>query len=293
MRLAKSSSIVRPVLLALALAACAPTTEPQAEPAQARGDQTGASLFAAEHAEQWRLPGRLREISGLAVSADGRLFAHDDERATIYEIDIASGAVKKAFHVGDHLRGDFEDIAITPQGDFYIVSSTGELYGFREGDDDAHVAFETYSTGLRGRCEIEGLAYLPTDQSLIIACKNNYGREMRNTVALYAWSIRTHTLQNTPWLTLPAARLGVIAGADEFHTSAVQVDSRTNRLVLLAAREHAMAEIDRAGHVFATRRLSDEHVQAEGAAILPDGSLVISDEGGDGQALITRYPRQP
>lgn len=293
MALSKSGKMTigpwRGCLLALALAACAPTTETQAEPRA----QTGTSLFATEHAEQWRLPGRLHEISGLAVSPDGRLFAHNDERGTIYQLDIATGEIKKAFHVGDHLRGDFEDIAITPQGDFFLVSSTGELYGFREGADDEHVAFETYSTGLRGRCEIEGLAYLPAEQNLIIACKNNYGREMRNTVALYAWSSRTHTLQATPWLTLPAAQLGEIAGANEFHTSAVQLDPRTNRIVLLSAREHAMAEIDRTGHVLAARRLSDEHTQAEGAAILPDGSLVISDEGGDGQALITRYPRRP
>lgn len=290
MRAANGSSHARTALLALVLAACAPTSEPHAQP---RDELAGSSLFAAAHAEQWRLPGRLREVSGLAVSADGRLFAHDDEKASIYQVDVATGDVGKSFSLEGRVRADFEDIAITPDGDFYLITSTGELYHFHEGDDGAHVAYERFSSGLQGRCEVEGLAYLAAEESLIAACKNNYGREMRNTVALYAWSTRTHALGEEPWLTLPAAQLGRVAGVDTFHTSAVQVDARTGRLVLLAARERVMAEITRTGQILAARRLSAEHIQPEGAAILPDGSLVISDEGGSGQALITRYPRRP
>ena len=36
---------------------------------------------------QWKLPGRLREISGLALTSDERLFAVADEKAIVYELD--------------------------------------------------------------------------------------------------------------------------------------------------------------------------------------------------------------
>ena len=62
------------------------------------------SLFAAAPAQQRRLPRRLREISGLAVTSDGRLFGHDDERAVIYEIDVEGGQIVKSFAIGDPPR---------------------------------------------------------------------------------------------------------------------------------------------------------------------------------------------
>jgi uncharacterized protein YjiK len=282
----------RLLTLALAVAACAPASEPQAQP---RGEQTGQSLFAAEPAQHWRLRGPLRELSGLAVTADGRVFGHDDEVATLYEIDPIEGRILKSFSVTDSngpLHGDFEGIAITPDGDFYLTASTGDLYRFREGGDRANVPFQRFDSHLRGRCEVEGLTYLSAEESLILACKNNYALEMRDTVALYAWSTRTQALRETPWLTLPARPLA--SGSRQFHTSSVEIDARTGRVILLAARENAMAEVTRDGRVLATRALGALHSKAEGSAILPDGSLVIADEGPrHGQALITRYPRRP
>jgi hypothetical protein len=39
--------------------------------------------------------------------------------------------------------------------------------------------------------------------------------------------------------------------------------------------------------------LGAHHRQAEGASILPDGALLIADEGGDAHARMTRYARVP
>lgn len=271
---------------AFAVAACMPTSEAPAQPLP-----SGASLFADTPSGQWQLPHRLREISGLAMTADGRVFAHNDERAEIYEINPRDGTVGKAFSLGTPtLHGDFEDIAIAPNGDFYLTTSTGVLYQFREGTDGAHVTYQSFDTGLRQRCEIEGLAYLRADDTLILACKTNY--EHRHTVAFYAWSLRDHRLNSTPWLTMPAASLGAAAGVRGFRTSALTIDPRTGRLIVLAARERIMAEIDRSGRIQALRRLTPDHVQAEGAVVLSDGSLLVSDEGRDSHALLTRYPRR-
>jgi uncharacterized protein YjiK len=280
------------LICALLLWACgqsAPTAPPQSA---ASAPRQGHSLFADAPDKQWRLPERLAEISGLAATADGRLFGHDDERAIIYELDVESGRIVKNFALGAPLSGDFEGIAITAAGEFYLTTSTGTLYRFREADDGAHAAFDTLDTGLADVCEIEGLAFDETRQALILACKAMLARAMRDSIALYLWPVA----ESTPALlfTLPAAEAANAAGVRDFHPSSVERDAASGRLVLLAAREGGLVELNDQGAVVAGRRLGRRHPQAEGAAITPDGALVIADEAGpDGRALISRYPRLP
>ena len=67
---------------------------------------------------RWVLPSHLREISGLALTADGRLLAHGDERGHVFEVDYRRGVVVKEFTLGTDkaaVKGDFE--AITVAGD--------------------------------------------------------------------------------------------------------------------------------------------------------------------------------
>jgi len=44
--------------------------------------------FSDKHSRAITLPKQLNEISGLTVTGDNRLFAHNDEVGTVYEIDI-------------------------------------------------------------------------------------------------------------------------------------------------------------------------------------------------------------
>jgi uncharacterized protein YjiK len=268
-------------LTALMLCAC---TRPA--PAQAQN-----SLFAATPEQQWRLPDRLREISGLALSPDGRVFGHDDERAIIYEIDVENGALVSAFALGDPpARGDFEALAITPGGDFWLAESNGRLYRFGQGADGAHVAFERFDTGLGRVCEVEGLAYLAAENSLILACKRNEARDMQGVISLHAWSFSGAA---RPWRSWPEAELARAAGVSRFRPSSLDVDAQSGRLLLLSARDGAMAEIGPAGEILAARRLGRAHVQAEGVVVARDGALVIADEGAAGRALLSRYARRP
>jgi uncharacterized protein YjiK len=273
------------LIAALALFACGEAVVP---PAAEAGE--GDSLFAAEPDRQWRLPDRLREVSGLAVSPDGRLFAHDDEIAVVYELDLDDGRIVKGFAVGDPIeRGDFEGLAITPAGDFHLVTSRGRILSFREGEEAERVAFERTNVRLEDVCEIEGLAYSSADESLILACKTVHDREMRDMTALYAWTPGAREAR--PWLAVPEEPLAEAAGLRRLRPSGVDIDPATDRIVLISAAGRALVELDREGSLLATRRLDSIHVQAEGVAILPDGALAIADEGARGRALLSRYPR--
>ncbi len=268
--------------------ACAPAPSAPASPPP-------GSQFAAERSDHWRLPAQLAEISGLAVSSDGRLFAHDDERAVIYEIDASNGRVVKNFALGSPIEtGDFEGLAITPEGAFHLITSRGQLYTFREGADGAHVPFETTDTGARATCtDIEGLAYLADEQSLVIACKRMRGKEMRSTITLYKWRPSAPETPAAAWLTLQETDLTSRAGVENFRPSSVEIDPVSGRVLLLSGNSGAFAELDQQGAVLSARALGAGHAQAEGVTVAPDGGLIISDEAAGGQAALSRYARAP
>lgn len=272
-------------IVAATLCACAPpATQAQA---------VEGSLFLAAPVQQWRLPAALREISGLAVAPDGRLFAHDDENAIIYEIDVAGGRIVKSFALGDPiLRDDFEGLAIAPDGAFWMTTSRGELYRFEEGDEAEHVSYERFDAGLGGSCEVEGLAYLVSESSLILACKRDDSPQMQSgDVTLRAWRPGAPAAQI--WRTLSGDRLAQAAGVRRFRPSSLDFDPASGRMLVLSGNDGALAEFDAAGAIVSVRALQRDHRQAEGLAVLPGGALLISDEGGDSHALLSRYDRAP
>jgi uncharacterized protein YjiK len=234
------------------------------------------------------LPGRLDEISGLAFTEDGRLFAHDDERARVHEIDPRTGEVGKRFDLGPEVvAGDFEGLAIA--GDrFFLITSVGFLYEFREGDDRATLGYRVTDTGVGRSCEVEGLDHDPFDDALLIACK---------VVAPDGGDIVVHRIpldpetDPMPPLRVPKAALVQHDLDPDFDPSAIVVDP-SGAFLLLAGRQQAIIEVDRAGNVVAGVGLPrSRHRQPEGLEIGPDLTLHIADERNRRDARWTTYAR--
>jgi uncharacterized protein YjiK len=234
------------------------------------------------------LPGRLDEISGLAMTSDGRLFAHDDERGRIYRIDPATGEVGASFDLGSTaVPGDFEGIALIGER-FFLVTSLGFLYEFREGSDGASIGYRVTDSGVGAGCEVEGLDYDPVDDALLLACK---------TASREPGVIVIHRLPVDPARDRPAPLrvqkqdLSSHGLDPEFDPSAIAVDAG-GTILLLSGRHEALVEIDRSGAVVAARALSRRrHPQPEGLAIAADGTLYIADEANGGDAQLTVYGR--
>ena len=247
-------------------------------PVPARESALSRYDLASDPHRRLELPGKLTEISGLAVSEDGRMFAHADERAVISEIDVTRGVILKSFALGDRVRGDFEGLAIA-EGRFYIVTSDGIIYETGEGKDGEQVPFHRRDTGLGVECEIEGLGYDPSSRSLLVACKECRKVGMCDSVTVFRWSIVSKAVaKNTP-LRIP---LGVVRGAGlkGFSPSGIERDPRTGNYLLVAAKQRAIIELTPAGELVASAKLAKRwHRQSEGIAIMPDLTLVVSDEG--------------
>lgn len=266
-----------------------PTLSPGSH-AQDASPQLGDYSFDEDSAIQWKLPRRLREISGLAVSSDNRLFGHDDEKAVIYEMDYVAGKLVKGFSMGDKpAQADFEGIAIV--GDrFYLVTSWGRVYESFEGEDNDRMLYNTYDTGAGRKCEIEGLTYEPADHALLLLCKNPRVKELKDRLAIFEWSLDDRLPVDQPSINIPLDSFTDGIDEKDFQPSGIDRNPATGTYFIVAARQGAIAEITPQGEVRSVRKFpKGYHDQAEGIAFLSDNRLIVSDEGGGGRARLTIY----
>ncbi len=246
-----------------------------------------------ETATHWKLPRELEEVSGLAMTADNRLLAHNDERAIVFEIDYQQGLIVKAFQLADLIHpvaGDFEGIAAT--GDkIFMVTSTGRLYEFEEGIAGESVLFNVYTTGIGRDFEIEGLAYDQGMRVLLLMCKEARSLETSGKVAIYKWSTDERQMKENGRILIPVKEFARHIKGRRFHPSGIERHPVSGNLYVVAARQGAIAEITPDGKVVVVRKFPAKwHRQVEGIAFAADGTLIVADEGAGRRGRLTLYP---
>jgi len=290
--------------LVLAAGACDSTRGPSAAARDSialveRASQLTARLAQADPASdaplaRWVLPHALAEISGIALTPDQRLLAHDDEAGRIVEVDYRRGVIVKTFWVGTQiLRDDFEAIAAVGSR-IFLLASTGKLYQFAEGADGSRVPFTVHDTGLGGECEFEGLAFDSTANALVLACKNILAAGLKDFVVLYTFSLSDTTDARISRVTIPLAQAIGANGWKGFTPSDITVDPGSGDYVIVAAQEKGLLRVTPAGQVVWSRPLPQGHDMAEGIAITRDSILILSDEAASasvpGDITLYRWP---
>ena len=245
--------------------------------------------FSGETFRQWRLPRQLREISGLALTEDQRLFAHGDEEAVLFELDYENGAIIKSFSLGNPpVRGDFEGLAFVEER-FYLVTSTGRVYVAIEGESGSYVEYRSFETEIGQACEVEGLSYDPDARVLLLACKRD-DKTSQGTITVQRWSIDRGRAENMSPIRIQLAEVLKKTGGMQFNPSGIEW-VKPNRLVLVAARQRSILEIDLDGRVIAAFKLplASFHPQTEGIAFDIGGQLILADEGGNKRGRLGVY----
>ena len=257
----------------------------------ASGQGIGRFPLDANSLQQWKLPKRLKEISGLALTPDDRLFAVDDEQAVIYQIDYRQGKTVKTFALGSPItQADFEGIAYL-DGMFYLATSSGLIYVAPEGNDGERVDFDVYQTGLGRFCEIEGLTTAVGPDTLLLACKKSRGKTKPPKFSIFVWSPASGRVLHDREIVIPEKDITSKIGMKNIRPSGIAIDPLTGHLFGIAGPQRAIFELTPNGELIDAiiLPLADRHRQPEGIEITQDGKLVITDEGGKKKARLSVY----
>jgi uncharacterized protein YjiK len=236
------------------------------------------------------LPRNLSEASGLTFTANGRLFAHNDEAGMIFEVDPKSGKELGRFYLGrPMLRGDFEGIA-AKQDTLFLTNSSGTIFRFQTGGNDQTVKYDMFKTALHAKNDVEGLAYDPATNCLLMACKGDAGTGRSDQKAIYAFSLKTYKLEPKPRFLISLVDVLAQTQRKEFNPSGLERHPVTGNLFVLANNGLAIIELDTQGKILGISTLPKSiHKQPEGLAIAIDGTIFIANEGQGKAAKLVIY----
>lgn len=241
--------------------------------------------------KQFALPKKISEASGLAMSNDGRLFTHDDERGVVYQIDYSNGRIVNQFALGRFgVRGDFEGIAVKGKM-FYLVRSDGVIYEFLEANDGQTVEFKTYETFLSAKHDVEGLEYDAEMDCLLLLCKGTPGKGLRNGKAVYSFSLKSKSLLEKPRFLIPLDAVTASSDNNKFLPSGIALHPKSKTFFIIAAHGSSIIELSRDGKILAQQAINKKaNPHPEGITFAPDLTLILCNDGQGGGGSISVYP---
>ena len=235
------------------------------------------------------LPPELLEISGLATIDSTRLAAVQDERGVIYVLDRETAQILSEGRFRGN--GDYEGIEVVD--DFaWMLRSDGFLYSAEEiVQPDTESA--RYDLDLHANCDAEGLALDERAHRLLIVCKENPGRGLGRSRAIYAFDLLTLRRFEAPVYLIDRQQLDVHGNL--FKPSALAIHPRSGYVYVLSSVRKMLIVIDpdHPGQIREMRALPERlFPQPEGLTFFPDGTLFIANEGVNGPATLLRFDEQ-
>jgi len=298
-----------PLLFTLGLlplhAHCTPSTEPQDSVAR----PTYNLRYDLEDPDKtYKLPNRLEEISGIALSLHGnQLLAVQDEDGIIFAIDKESEEVVR--EIDFWKDGDYEDIEVVDEA-VYVVKSTGTLYEVLNFATDEQEV-KKYNDYLTGDYDVEGLCYDEKHHRLLLTCKGqSEDQEGKRYKAIYAFNLVTKKLEERPAFLVSEASVRAFLDTNPLlekwdkilkffdpnesvfalSPSAIAPHPLTEEYYILSSVGKMLVITDRSGNVKHIQKLDkDVHRQPEGICFEPDGTMYISNEGKGGDGRIYRF----
>ncbi len=265
-----------------------------------------------EPKQSFKMPDKLEEISGLCTSPDNNsLYAVQDEKGNIYQIDIASGEVTQKFDFGRD--GDYEGLAIY-QNTIFVTKSNGTIYEVKNLGKD-HQEVIKHKTDLKGKNDVEGLCYQASSNSLLIACKGiptmgETSEEAANRKFVYRFDLETKKLMLDPFYRITLEKVQAFLKEVDYHAnfqnfqsflnhndsfkfnpSGIAIHPKTKEIYILSSSKKMLLILNEAGKIQYLAKLNKKiHRQPEGIAFGQDGTLFIANEGKGGHGKIYVYP---
>lgn len=255
--------------------------------------------------ERLELPDTLREISGITYLSDSTIACIQDENGIVFIYNFQQKTIQNQFSF--HLDGDYEGIAKVDQT-LYILRSDGMLFEIKN-YLSSNFKMDAFATGIP-IANNEGLCYDAKNDRLLIGCKSKLGKgpEFKNLRVLYAFDLKTKKLGEKPLyefnveqikhlakknnLELPVKtnKKGEVEPVIKFTTSEVAIHPISKHVYLLSSTDPMLFIFDSEGKLV-TLELLDANLfnKAEGITFLPNGDMLISNEGQQHKPTLLRF----
>lgn len=216
-----------------------------------------------------RLDKKLKEISGLAYKDENTLYAVQDEKGLIFELNLKSGKAEEI--IDFEVKGDYEGISLF-QEHFFILKSNGTIYRINEsGERQAYAFFDDDKD-----FDFEGLCLDKESNGLLVACKQ-HGKKVENQ---FIWIYR-FSLDSMAYDPKPFFKISKQAVHEKFKASAISYNEHGD-LFILSANTFTLASFDAKGSLIQQAQLPfTVYPQAEGICFGKNGKLFIASEKGD------------
>jgi len=303
-----SSSAVRMLGLLVSMiftSFCNPATEGKNPPAE---DKFGYDLAAPSG--RYKLPKYLEEISGLSYYGKGKIACVQDEKAFIYMLNLEKEKIVDKYDFGSD--ADYEDIAVVGKT-AYILRNNGHIYRIKNfNKKDRKV--KKYNTELKEKNDTEGIAFDPTSNALLIACKGSPSIEKEQLYegykAIYKFDLEEEELIKTPHFLIDlerldsymdhnvfsrlsikvAKKLRLIESETSFKPSGIAIHPLEGNIYIISSVGKLLIILNRSGKVQDVKELDPKIFrQPEGICFSPAGDMYISNEGQGGKGYILKF----
>jgi uncharacterized protein YjiK len=195
------------------------------------------------------------------------------------------------FYLGEKkIKKDFEGIAVVKDS-FFLVTSSGVIYKFSYLDNEKNVDYKKFKTILSTKYNVEGLCYDKATNSLLLACKEYSGKNLKDYKAIFTFDLSKYKLQEEPRFLINLDSLKNKFKINNFSPTGIEVHPNSGNVFILSSHEKAIVELSSNGNLLnAVKLKSKNHRQPEGIAFLSDLTLLISDEGQNKKGKLTIIP---
>lgn len=255
----------------------------------------------------YTLPDTLYEISGLTDVDSSHIGCVQDEKGMIFLYNLYEAKIdsRSTFY----FDGDYEGITRVGN-DMYVLRSDGYLFRMRDYMLGTVVLRDSFATQIPINNN-EGLCYDEKNNVLLIAAKGKIkkSKDTRDLRFIYGFRLDSLIMADTAVLVIDIDDIASqmkVKGIDVLYTmkkngelkyetlkfmpSSIAVHPLSDRFYILSAVDRLLVILNRTGTIEDVVELpSSLFPKPEGITFLPNGDLLISNEGNGGKANLMRF----
>ena len=254
----------------------------------------------------YKLPPSFHEISGITAIDASTIACVQDEHGLVFIYDLDKNSIIRQIPFGGD--GDYEGVARVNKA-IYILRSDEVLIELGDYTSSGSPVVNVYETRIPGK-DAEGLCYDPKNNRLLVAPKeiSSDNPAAQSTRHIYGFNLASKTLIKGSLIDFDIKEIEEYALKNNIKVpmkgkkgekkvpdinmkiSAIGIHPASYKLYAISGPERLLFVFDMKGNLESLARLDkDIFPQPEGITFMPNGDMLISNEGAKGIPTIVRF----